>query len=422
MDDLTSIVTSTLEARGVLNKIRAELRANVFSAIQEQQGGADDAPNAALEGLRRTSHGQLAAEVRARRRAPRPSRRRRRCVHACPPQLATSSSPRFSSAAAPARDAPQLQPRLLARRAAARGRTDRSQESRPQGSVRGGPRAPTHPTRARARLPEPRVAPLSVAPASHASRSAASLGLDATGEEPLLAQLVRERMQGSRAKPLSARADSDAAAAAPPAQPTGGGSSLGARDLPPLGRPSAGGPLGDLPPLGGRPRGADDEQEEERRLDAIESKLGLLAGMPLTTARPATAPAQSATAPAATGADDFEDELIEEDISDEFEEDESDELSMSASQSAPLVAGGLGSLSASLQTSRVFDRSMDESMSPTRLNRELQGFDHTEEVEPLRAAAALPPLQPRSSGPSLAPLQTPRGASSQPQLSVSQTL
>ena len=43
MDELTSIVTSTLEARGVLNKIRAELRANVFSAIQEQQGAPDSA-------------------------------------------------------------------------------------------------------------------------------------------------------------------------------------------------------------------------------------------------------------------------------------------------------------------------------------------------------------------------------------------
>ena len=49
MDELTSIVTSTLEARGVLNKIRAELRANVFSAIQEQQGAPDSASNPALE-------------------------------------------------------------------------------------------------------------------------------------------------------------------------------------------------------------------------------------------------------------------------------------------------------------------------------------------------------------------------------------
>ena len=63
MDELTSIVTSTLEARGVLNKIRAELRANVFSAIQEQQGAPDSAPNPALETLQRTSHGQVAAKV-----------------------------------------------------------------------------------------------------------------------------------------------------------------------------------------------------------------------------------------------------------------------------------------------------------------------------------------------------------------------
>ena len=37
MEALTSIVSATLEARGVLGKIRAELRANVFSAIHEQQ-------------------------------------------------------------------------------------------------------------------------------------------------------------------------------------------------------------------------------------------------------------------------------------------------------------------------------------------------------------------------------------------------
>lgn len=261
-------------------------------------------------------------------------------------------------------------------------------------------------------------------------RSAASLGLDATGEEPLLTQLVRERLQGSPTKPQSARADSaDAATAAPPAQQADGGSSLGARNLPPLGKPSAGGPLGDLPPLGGRPRGAEDEQEEERRLDAIESKLGALAGMPLTSARPATAPAQSRAPPdsePSTGpakppsagvpqaeADEIEDEIIEEDISDDFEDDSSgDDFE-------------IGSTSAK-QTSRTFDTSVDESMSPSRARQMLEkpgmGFDHAEEVEPLRAAATLPPLQPRSSGPSLAPLQTPRGASSQPQLSGSQTL
>ena len=36
MEDLTAIVKSTLETRGALGKIRAELRANVFCAIHEQ--------------------------------------------------------------------------------------------------------------------------------------------------------------------------------------------------------------------------------------------------------------------------------------------------------------------------------------------------------------------------------------------------
>ena len=37
LSPLVGIVTSTLEERSVLSKIRAQLRANVFSAIHEQQ-------------------------------------------------------------------------------------------------------------------------------------------------------------------------------------------------------------------------------------------------------------------------------------------------------------------------------------------------------------------------------------------------
>ena len=75
MDELTSIVTSTLEARGVLSKIRAELRANVFAAIQEQQGPTDSAPNPALAAMQKTSHGQLASKAPAPT-APRTAARR----------------------------------------------------------------------------------------------------------------------------------------------------------------------------------------------------------------------------------------------------------------------------------------------------------------------------------------------------------
>ena len=50
--ELSGIVLQTLEARGVLGKIRAELRANVFSAIHEQRGIASDRPNPSLAALR----------------------------------------------------------------------------------------------------------------------------------------------------------------------------------------------------------------------------------------------------------------------------------------------------------------------------------------------------------------------------------
>ena len=65
MSNLTSIVTSALEARGVLGKIRAELRANVFSAIHEQQQleGKTDAPSANLRTIHEEGAGRVAAQL-----------------------------------------------------------------------------------------------------------------------------------------------------------------------------------------------------------------------------------------------------------------------------------------------------------------------------------------------------------------------
>lgn len=65
--NLTSILTTALEARGVLGKIRAELRASVFSAIHEQTGGssATGSSSPALAVLHQDSAGRLAAQVRA---------------------------------------------------------------------------------------------------------------------------------------------------------------------------------------------------------------------------------------------------------------------------------------------------------------------------------------------------------------------
>ena len=368
MDELTSIVTSTLEARGVLNKIRAELRANVFTAIQEQQGAPDTAPNPALETLQRTSHGQVAAKL----------------MH----ELLLSCSLDYSLAVM---------------------------------------------------LPEAGLTELEL---PDRPALAASLGLDAAGEEPLLAQLVRMHMlAGARPAPAATTATAAAAAtiaSVPVTARERGGPSSTLRDLPPLGKPAGGGAgmLGDLPPLGGRggaaPKGAvaDEQEEEERRLDAIESKLAGLAGLPASATAPpptrlaASAPVPSTTlaaaAPVSTGSADvadFEDSLeIDEEIEDDFEEDvDSDAAGSQLSQSfgsagGPLMAGGPNSFSASLQSSRAFEGSMDETMSPTRLQREMQGFDHIEDAEPLRAPAqpaagshlgGLPPLG-RPGGPPLA--------------------
>lgn len=58
-ETLTTMVTSALEARGVLGKIRAELRASVFSAIHEQQS----AKTSALPACLNTAPGHLAVQL-----------------------------------------------------------------------------------------------------------------------------------------------------------------------------------------------------------------------------------------------------------------------------------------------------------------------------------------------------------------------
>ena len=277
MDELTSIVTSTLEARGVLNKIRAELRANVFSAIQEQQGAPDSAPNTALETLQRSGHGQVAAKL----------------MH----ELLLSCNLDYSLAVL---------------------------------------------------LPEAGLTDLEL-PVRQAL--AGSLGLDAAGEEPLLAQLVRMHLKGGGAPQPAAMAAAAAASASSPANASAPNSKSPARervganstlrDLPSLSKPGPGGTmLGDLPSLGGRGApaggggspGGEQQDEEERRLDAIESKLAGLAGIPSSCSPlAAAAPSRLASgpklslAPVSTGtaaAADLEDEIDEiSEIEDDFEDD-----------------------------------------------------------------------------------------------------
>ena len=375
MDELTSIVTSTLEARGVLNKIRAELRANVFSAIQEQQGAPDSAPNPALETLQRTGHGQVAAKL----------------MH----ELLLSCSLDYSLAVL---------------------------------------------------LPEAGLTDLEL---PDRQALAGSLGLDAAGEEPLLAQLVRMHLKGGGAPQPAAVSAATASASSPanasspnsksPARERVGANST-LRDLPSLSKPGGGalggGMLGDLPSLGGRGAaaggggspgggspGGEQQDEEERRLDAIESKLAGLAGIPSSCSPlAAAAPSRLASgpkpplAPVSTGsaaAADFEDEIddiseIEDDFEDDVDDSNSDAAQSfgSANPPAPLMAGGVGSLNSSL--GRGFDRSMDESMSPTRLQHELQARAHRRRPAlPCRPALprrlALPPRPALPCHPALPP-------------------
>ena len=66
ISNLTSVVTSALEARGVLGKIRAELRASVFSAIheqQQQQGVRPGTDPAVLKMFHQEGAGRVAAQV-----------------------------------------------------------------------------------------------------------------------------------------------------------------------------------------------------------------------------------------------------------------------------------------------------------------------------------------------------------------------
>ena len=114
-------------------------------------------------------------------------------------------------------------------------------------------------------------------------RRAGSLGLDAAGEEPLLAQLVRMHLKGDGARV----APQPATAAAVVAMAGTLSASLPERERVGASSTLRGGMLGDLPALGERgaaaggdgAAGGEQQDEEERRLNAIETKLAGLAGM-----------------------------------------------------------------------------------------------------------------------------------------------
>ena len=64
LDELTVVVKDTLEARGVLGAIKAQLRAAVFTAIDEQErADGVHAENAAVQRMKKTEEGEVALEL-----------------------------------------------------------------------------------------------------------------------------------------------------------------------------------------------------------------------------------------------------------------------------------------------------------------------------------------------------------------------
>ena len=333
-DELVSIVSCALETRGVLAKIRAELRANVFTAIHEQQGvdgrgdgrgdgkRTDAEVSPALARLQRSLVGRLALQL----------------VH----ELLISANLDYTAS-------------VFAPEAAVKG------ESPPDRQL----------LCDQLQLPH--------------------VGSEGGSREPLLVSLLRLHLDGANAPARAA-----AAAGAPP-NPAGPWPSPGAAPLwmrrshAPSKAPSkALEPLVPLKPLR-VPRSSaaasavpvdarnEEAEEAERRLDALESKLASLAG--LGTA----------------------DELLADEIKEEIEEEiEEESVALGEDETQLEVPFGESRLGAS-DPARPhpyptpyptpdpplggsdpygvrFEKSGDESTSPTRLGLAMKGFDHTEDV------------------------------------------
>lgn len=442
-DALTSVLTQTLEAQGVLGKVRAELRASVFTAIHEQQVAKGYEGPPALASLHRDSAGRLAAQLILE------------LLEACEldfslqvlrpeANLKGVSSERSAVSSALGLTSGSSEPLLIQLvRAALPGGGGLS--AAPAPSVDAAAPPPPRPTTAPA-------ASVSAAPVA-ATNLAANLKLAGTLE--------------AESKPLGAP---PLRASGPPSPPSPASPLLS--NAPPFGKPkstiSGGGFLSDLPPLSGRgatvpplaglgalpsapptlggggvgggggaalspsasgsglgglrapasPEGGGDAHEE-RRLDALESKLSSLAGLPPRGAAGANALAPigalgrhppaakpglagggfdlkpSADVQRTSGADSEEVE-IEDDIAEEsFEEDDDDEsMSLDASSGPPLQHGlspshpmprtrqRLSPLDASTPSvASASGVSLDESMSPSTLSYVKGGFDLAESVE-----------------------------------------
>lgn len=273
MESLTSIVSSALEARGVLAKIRAELRANVFAAIHEEEPPDASAAPLVLAAVRGDSAGQVALQL----------------VH----ELLSACGLDYTASVF---------------------------------------------------LPEAGLDE-AIAPSRESLASALGLSAPPKAGEPLLVSLLRSQLGGKNAVAQPGGDDAARPASAPaphpPLPPLGslasrypasavGGSLSGLPTLPTSrARPGADAPH--PPPFAGSRLAGAAAAEEERRLDALETKLAGLAGLqPIAQHTPAGAAAaargggerpQSAAAAPEPFADEIDEEFLD-DFADDFEEDE----------------------------------------------------------------------------------------------------
>ena len=272
MEGLVSLVSSALEARGVLPAIRANLRANVFAAINDQQP-LQKQTNQTLETHKNKPEGNLALQL----------------VH----DLTNATKLEYTQS-------------VLV----------------PEANL-------TSETPNREKLAE-------------------ILNLSPQGDEPLLLQLIRDRLSSSQGSSLppssgdrqpstSSNSSSHLAATAHHLSAVDKGQKVGAAAVPALGAKAS--------------PSASRFSEEERRLDALEHKLAGLAGL--------------STSP------DFADEI-------DSQEEEEEEVEVVSTEGEDLYVEDSDELDSSGKGGESW---LDESMSPRLLSTTLAGFDHVEKVE-----------------------------------------
>ena len=468
---LTSLLTTTLEERGILGKVRAELRANVFLAIHEQHGLAGPkGPPAALTSLQADSAGRLATHLVLE------------LMQACGLDYSLSVFGPEANVKGMLAERGQL--------AEALGLKGGVKADEPllvqfvRAALPGGGGVSPPPATAEAAIAQQAAiggGGVSKQVSSSVSMEPAVNTTSISSAAPLAAQPVsKTTSDGGASKPQDKPDNSNTASAplraAGPPSPPSPASPLHSL-LPPMGKPKGvpgggAGFLSDLPPLSGRGAtcpplggsggggsqgtppggsstafapatnsaagggggggGGGEVGSEEKRLDALESKLSSLAGIPPVRAvgrgnplpavggggtglspmavvggasNTATQAANMPSSPQYDEAEIVEDDIMEEDFEDEDLGDESLSLDGSSGGATRLPSGlsptshpfssargrqqrlspldgnnsgGSGRGGGSLESSQ---QSLDESMSPSTLSNLRSGFDVAESIE-----------------------------------------